>query len=79
VELALERVRDLSRPRILDLARQRGARDQSGAGATDAQVTGLEFSPAALDVARINAEVLDARIRLLPSEWFRAVAGSPST
>ena len=76
VELALERVRDLSCPRILDLGTGSGVLAISLAlERPDAEVTGLEFSPAALDVARINAGMSDARIRLLRSEWFGAVAG----
>lgn len=40
-----------------------------------AQVTAVDASVVALDLARRNAERLGARLRLLQSDWFAAVAG----
>jgi release factor-specific protein-(glutamine-N5) methyltransferase len=41
----------------------------------DAQVTACDISPAALAVARANAEHLRARVRFLESDWFSGLAG----
>lgn len=76
VDRALEMLHGQLRPRILDLGSGSGVLAISLAlERPDAQVTGLESSPAALDLARLNAEALNVRIRLLRSEWFGAVAG----
>lgn len=40
-----------------------------------AQVTAVDASAAALHIARKNAEQLGARLRLLQSDWFAALAG----
>ncbi|MCM2287689.1 MAG: peptide chain release factor N(5)-glutamine methyltransferase [Sulfuritalea sp.] len=40
-----------------------------------AQVTALDASAAALDVARKNAQRLGAQLRLLQSDWYSALAG----
>jgi release factor glutamine methyltransferase len=40
-----------------------------------AQVSAVDASAAALDVARRNAERLGARLRLLQSDWFDGLAG----
>lgn len=40
-----------------------------------AQVTALDASAAALDVARRNARLLGAQLRLLQSDWYSALAG----
>lgn len=40
-----------------------------------ARVTGVDFSAAALDVARANARALGAAVRLCQSDWFAALDG----
>ncbi len=40
-----------------------------------ARVCAVDASPAALDLARANAERLGARLRLLQSDWFDALGG----
>jgi release factor glutamine methyltransferase len=40
-----------------------------------ARVTAVDRSAAALDIARHNAGILDARVEFLPSNWFDALAG----
>jgi release factor glutamine methyltransferase len=76
VELALARIPPDQARDVLDLG--------TGSGciaitlALDrplARVTAVDRSPAALAIARRNAESLDARVEFLTSDWFAALAG----
>jgi release factor glutamine methyltransferase len=72
VELAIERLPQQGR--LLDMGTGSGAIAVSVAHARpDAQVTALDVSPAALEVARENADINGARVRFLQSDWFAAV------
>ncbi len=74
VELALERLPP--RGRVLDMGTGSGAIAVAIAHTRpDAQVTALDVSEAALDVARANAQHNGAQVRFLHSDWFAAVAG----
>ena len=73
VELALERLPP--RGRVLDMGTGSGAIAVALAHTRpDAQVTALDVSPAALDIARANAAAHKANVRFLHSDWFAAVA-----
>ncbi|MGZ3184581.1 MAG: peptide chain release factor N(5)-glutamine methyltransferase [Telluria sp.] len=72
VELALERTPP--RGRVLDMGTGSGAIAVAVAHARpDAQVTALDASPAALDVARANAQRNGAHVRFLHSDWYGAL------
>jgi release factor glutamine methyltransferase len=74
VELALERLPETS-PRLLDMGTGSGAIAVAVAHTRpDADVTALDVSPDALDVARENAAANGARVRFLESSWFDALA-----
>ena len=74
VELALERL--APQARVLDMGTGSGAIAVALAHTRrDAQVTALDVSPAALDVARQNAVANGARVRLVQSDWFSAIQG----
>jgi release factor glutamine methyltransferase len=69
VELAIERLP--TNGRLLDMGTGSGAIAVSVAHARpDAQVTALDVSEAALDIARKNAASNQARVRFLQSDWF---------
>lgn len=73
VELAIERLP--VRGRVLDMGTGSGAIAVAIAHARpDAQVTALDVSEAALDVARSNAERNQVRVEFLRSDWFSALA-----
>lgn len=75
VELALERLRGLTAPRILDLGTGSGIVAISLAlECPAAQVTAVDLSPAALALARNNAGRLGARVECIESDWFAALA-----
>ncbi|QGZ40521.1 release factor glutamine methyltransferase [Pseudoduganella flava] len=74
VELALERLPP--RGRVLDMGTGSGAIAVALAHTRpDAQVTALDVSADALDVARRNAQLNGANVRFLHSDWYSAVAG----
>lgn len=76
VEIALARVGADATARILDLGTGSGCLAITLAlEIPQAQVTALDASAAALDVARDNAQRLGARLRLLQSDWYSALAG----
>lgn len=69
VELALERLPQAGR--LLDMGTGSGAIAVSVAHTRpDASITALDFSGAALDVARANANAHGVEIRFLRSDWF---------
>jgi release factor glutamine methyltransferase len=74
VELALERLPQGGR--ALDMGTGSGAIAVAIAHTRrDAQVTALDVSPAALDVARANAATHGAAVRFLHSDWYGALQG----
>ncbi len=77
VELALQRIPLRDAFRVLDLGAGSGAIALSIAHARpDIEVTAVDASPEALEVARENARRLNiANVRLLQSDWFSALAG----
>jgi release factor glutamine methyltransferase len=75
VELAIERLP--ANGRLLDMGTGSGAIAVSVAHARpDAQVTALDVSSAALDVAQANASANGARVRFLQSDWFAALGSN---
>ncbi len=76
VDLVRERVPAGAAPAILDLGTGSGALAVTLAlELPAAQVTAVDFSPAALAVARANADALGARVRFVESDWFAALDG----
>ncbi|KQW90115.1 protein-(glutamine-N5) methyltransferase, release factor-specific [Massilia sp. Root418] len=74
VELAMERLPPSGR--VLDMGTGSGAIAVALAHSRpDAAVTALDVSPAALEVARGNAALNQARVRFLESDWYSAAAG----
>lgn len=74
VELALERLPP--RGRVLDMGTGSGAIAVAIAhNRSDAEVTALDVSQDALAVAGRNAQRNGARVRMLHSDWYGAVAG----
>lgn len=74
VELAIERLPPSGR--ALDMGTGSGAIAVALAHTRrDADVTALDVSPAALEVARANAALNQARVRFLESDWYSAAAG----
>lgn len=75
VDEALEAIRDLDAPRVLDLGTGSGciaitlALEHPGA-----KVTAVDVSDAALQVARDNAQRLRADVRWLQGSWFEPLA-----
>lgn len=74
VELAIARLPQGGR--LLDMGTGSGAIAVAVAHTRrDAEVTAIDASGAALDVARANAQANGASVRLLRSDWFSALAG----
>ena len=77
VELALERIRPLARPRVLDLGTGSGCIAATLAlEHPAAQVTATDASRAALEVARRNARQLDASVAFREGDWYDAISDS---
>jgi release factor glutamine methyltransferase len=76
VELALERLQGIERPRILDLGTGSGIVAVTLAlERPDAVVTAVDISPEALVVAGGNAARLGATVDFRAGSWFEPVAG----
>ncbi|MDR0703220.1 MAG: peptide chain release factor N(5)-glutamine methyltransferase [Azoarcus sp.] len=74
VELALHRLAAEARPTVLDLGTGSGALAVTLALEWDcADVTALDYSREALEVAKTNAERLDAKIGFLHGDWYAAL------
>ena len=74
VELAMARLPPSGR--VLDMGTGSGAIAVALAHSRrDAAVTALDVSPAALEVARGNAALNQAKVRFLESDWYSAAAG----
>ena len=74
VTLALKRLKMLSWPRILDLGTGSGAIAVTIACEhPEAAVVAVDVSPAALAVARENAERLGGKVGFIESDWFAAL------
>lgn len=75
VEQGIACGRGLDSPRILDLGAGSGCVAITLALELGCQVTAVDQSPAALAVARDNAERLGAKVEFVESDWFSAVDG----
>lgn len=76
IDLALEKLRGLAAPKLLDLGTGTGIVAISLAlECPAASVTAVDLSPAAIAVARNNAGRLGARIDIRQSDWYENLAG----
>lgn len=76
IELALEKLRGLSAPRLLDLGTGSGIIAISLAlECPAARVAAVDLSPAAISVARNNAGRLGAGVDFHAGDWFSPLAG----
>ena len=76
VELAVQKAAGMTCPRIVDLGTGSGIIPVLLAKrCPDAQLTAVDVSPAALRVARANAERHGASIRFLGGDWFSPLHG----
>ena len=74
VTLALKRLKALAWPRVLDLGTGSGAIAVTLAcECPEAAVLAIDVSPAALAVARENAERLGGKVGFIESDWFSAI------
>lgn len=74
VDLALERMRAIDTPRVLDLGTGSGCIALTLAlECPAARVTGTDASPSALEVARTNATRLGAAVEFHLGDWYDAV------
>ncbi|MBI2306873.1 MAG: peptide chain release factor N(5)-glutamine methyltransferase [Rhodocyclales bacterium] len=77
VTLALKRLKTLAWPRVLDLGTGSGAIAVTIACEhPEAAVVAVDVSPAALAVARGNAERLGGKVSFLESDWFSSLAAN---
>lgn len=75
VEQGLVKLADIPRPRVLDLGCGSGCIALTlSLERSDATVFALDASPAALAIARQNAERLSAPVQFIESDWFAALA-----
>lgn len=76
IDLAVDRLKTLKTPRVLDLGTGSGIVAISLAlECPQARVIAVDLSPNALSVARNNAGRLGATVRFIESDWFSALAG----
>lgn len=76
VETALEKLRGMASPKVLDLGTGSGCIAVTLAlEAPHAAVTAIDASAVALEQARANGERLGAQVRFLHGDWFAPVAG----
>ena len=76
VQLAIERARRLSAPRVVDLGTGSGIVAVSLAAACpSADVTATDVSPAALNIARANAKRHGTTIRFFEGDWYAPLGG----
>ena len=74
VDLALERAQALDTPRILDLGTGSGIVAVTLANLCPfAEVTAVDLSPEALEIARLNAERYAPAVRFLAGDWYAPV------
>lgn len=76
VDIALQHVQDIERPRMVDLGTGSGAIAISLALARpDAQVYATDLSEQALQVARLNAQRLCGKVEFYAGNWYDAIVG----
>ncbi len=77
VQLALDRMRRMEAPRVLDLGTGSGCIAITLAlEHPAATVVAVDRFPEALTIARANADRLEARVEFLTSDWFETVQGA---
>jgi release factor glutamine methyltransferase len=76
VQLVLQRLQDLRAPRVLDLGTGSGCIAITLAlECPAATVLAVDRSAGALEIARINAERLGARVAFLQGDWYDSIDG----